>query len=113
MRVYTISVYTSGVLDRLLGFEWDVHNVGHIALHGVSPSEVEETAKRRHVIIPAAPGGSGAPRKNEKRWKLFGRTAAGRYLVVVFTVRRKRFRTVTAYTMNQAERRVYAPEIEV
>jgi uncharacterized DUF497 family protein len=95
------------VLDHLLGFEWDVHNVGHTAHHGVSPEEeVEETAKRRHVIIPAAPVGS------EKRWKLFGRTAGGRYLVVVFTVRRKRFRTVTAYTMNQAERRVYAPEIE-
>ncbi len=106
-RVYTLSVYTSGVLDHLLGFEWDVHNVGHTAHHGVSPEEeVEETAKRRHVIIPAAPVGS------EKRWKLFGRTAGGRYLVVVFTVRRKRFRTVTAYTMNQAERRVYAPEIE-
>ena len=46
------------------------------------------------------------------RWKLFGRTRGGRYLVVVFTVRRKRFRAVTAYTMNQAERRVYAPEID-
>ena len=105
-RVYTLFVYTSRVLDHLLGFEWDVHNVGHTALHGLSPEEVEETARRHHVIIPAAPGGS------EKRWKLFGRTAGGRYLVVVFTVRRKRFRTVTAYTMNQAERRVYAPEIE-
>ena len=112
LRVYTLFVYTCVVLDRLLGFEWDMHNAGHIALHGVSPEEVEETARRRHVIIPSAPGGSGAPRRNEKRWKLFGRTAAGRCLVVVFTVRRKRFRTVTAYTMNQAERRVYALEIE-
>ena len=94
------------MLDRLLGFEWDVHNVGHIAAHGVSPGEVEETATRRHVVIPAAPGGS------ERRWKLFGRTAAGRYLVVVFTLRRKRFRTVTAYTMNRSERGVYGTEIE-
>lgn len=93
-------------MDRLLGFEWDVHNVGHIALHGVSPEEVEETAGRHHVIIPAAPG------RSEERWKLFGRTATGRYLVVVFTIRRKRFRTVTAYTMNRAERRIYAPETE-
>ena len=44
--------------------------------------------------------------------KLFGRTVSGRYLVVVFTVRRSGFRTVTAYTMNQAERSIYAPEIE-
>ncbi|MBI1788541.1 MAG: BrnT family toxin [Acidobacteria bacterium] len=92
-------------MDRLPGFEGEVHNVGHIALHGVLAEDVEEAARRRHIIAPAAAG-------SEKRWKLFGRTAAGRYLVVVFTVRRKRFRTVTAYTMNQAERRVYAPEIE-
>ena len=93
-------------LDHLHGFEWDVHNVEHITLHNVSPEEVEETARRRHVIIAAA------ARRGEKRWKLLGRTKAGRYLVVVFTVRRKRFRTVTAYPMNVSERRVYAPEIE-
>ena len=94
------------MLDRFAGFEWDVHNVRHIALHGVSPAEVEDAASRRNVIIPAGPG------KTEKRWKLFGRTAAGRYLVIVFTARRGWFRTVTAYTMNQSERKLYAPEIE-
>jgi uncharacterized DUF497 family protein len=47
----------------------------------------------------------------EKRWKLFGRSAAGRYLVVVFTIRGDRLRPVTAYAMNQRERRIYAPEI--
>ena len=88
------------------GFEWDVHNIGHIALHDVSPAEVEQTVRRSHIIIPAAPKGG------EERWKLFGCTGSRRYLVVVFTIRRKRFRTVTAYTMNQAERRVYAPEID-
>ena len=35
-----------------------------------------------------------------------------RYLTVVFTIRRKRFRTVTAYEMNAAERRKYAPQID-
>jgi uncharacterized DUF497 family protein len=68
--------------------------------------EVEDVASLRHVIIPPA------PRAGENRWKLFGKTAAGRYLVVVFPIRRKRFRTVTAYTMNQAERRTYAAKIE-
>ena len=104
--VYTISVYTEGVLELLSGFEWDIHNVGHIARHSVSPEEVEEVTRRRHIIIPAAPA------TREERWKLFGRTAAGRYLVVVFTLRRKKFRTVTSYTMNQDERSVYATEIE-
>lgn len=94
------------MLDHLAGFEWDVYNVGHIATHEVSPAEVEEVVSLRHVIVPAA------PKDGEKRWKLFGKTAAGRYLVMVFTICRRRFRTVTAYTMNRIERSVYAQEIE-
>ena len=106
MSVYTLIVYTQNVLGDLIGFDWDVRNVGHAAAHDVLPHEVEETVRGRHVIIPAA------PKIGEKRWKLLGKSASGRYLVVVFTIRRKRFRTVTAYTMNQMERRVYAPQIE-
>jgi uncharacterized DUF497 family protein len=94
------------VLDAVIGFDWDVHNVGHVAAHGVMPQEVEEAVRGRHLIIPAEPKGG------ETRWKLLGKTASGRYLVVVFTIRQRRFRTVTAYTMNQAERRIYAPQIE-
>jgi len=104
--VYTESVYTIAVLDELLGFDWDVHNVGHVAPHDVSPEEVEQTTRHRHIIIPAA------PQRGEKRWKLLGRTDAERYLVVVFTLRRRRFRAVIAYPMNKAERRIYGPEIE-
>jgi uncharacterized DUF497 family protein len=52
-----------------------------------------------HVIIPAKIV------NGENRWKLFGKTVFGRYLVVVFTIRRKRFRAVTAYGMN-------APQID-
>ena len=33
-------------------------------------------------------------------------------LVVVFTIRRNLFRTVTAYEMNAAERSNYAPQID-
>ena len=94
------------MLETLLGFDWDAANVGHILRHAVTPFEVEEVAGRPHVIIAAATV------KREKRWKLFGTTAAKRYLVVVFTIRRKRFRTVTAYEMNAAERRKYAPQID-
>ena len=80
--------------------------MGHILRHAVTPFEVEEAADRPHAIIAAATV------KGEHRWKLFGTTAAKRYLVVVFTIRRKRFRTVTAYEMNATERRKYAPQID-
>jgi uncharacterized DUF497 family protein len=72
----------------------------------VSPGEVEEALVRKHLIVPSTPRG------REKRCKLFGRSASGGYLVVVFTIRRSLFRTVTAYTMNLKERRIYGPEIE-
>jgi hypothetical protein len=73
------------VLDKIEGFDWDGANVGHILRHAVTPFEVEEVVGRTNVIIPAD---------------------------AVFTVRRKLFRTVTAYEMNAADRRNYAPHIE-
>ena len=94
------------MLDRLVGFDWDVNNIAHITRHGVTPADVEQATARRHVIVPSA------AKMKEERWKLLGTTNAGRYLVVVFTIRKNKFRTVTAYTMNQVERRVYAPHID-
>jgi uncharacterized DUF497 family protein len=61
---------------------------------------------RPHITVPARTV------KGEERWKLFGKTEAGRYLVVVFTIRRKLFRTVTAYEMNTTERKKYAGQID-
>jgi uncharacterized DUF497 family protein len=91
---------------ELLGFDWDDANRDHILRHGVIPGEVEEAVTRKNVVF------AGKTVKREKRWKLFGKTLAGRYLVVVFTVRRNLFRAVTAYDMNANERRVYAPKID-
>ena len=106
LRVYTLAVYTGSVLDKIEGFDWDGANVGHILRHAVTPFEVEEVVGRTPVIVPAN------AIHGENRWKLFGRTASGRYPVVVFTVRQKLFRTVTAYEMNAADRRNYAPHID-
>jgi uncharacterized DUF497 family protein len=94
------------VLDELDGFEWDTANVAHILRHAVTPFEVEELTDNRYVVIAAR------TIKREKRWKLFGKTASSRYLIVVFTIRRKRFRAVTAYEMDAAERKLYAPQID-
>jgi uncharacterized DUF497 family protein len=62
--------------------------VGHIRRpHTVTPFDVEEVAGRPREAIPAEIV------KGEKRWKLSGKTASNRYLAVVFTIRRKPFRT--------------------
>ena len=92
--------------DKIEGFDWDAANVGHILRHAVTPFEVEEATGRPHVVIPAR------TIKGESRSKLLGKTASGRYLVVVFMIRRKLFRTVTAYEMNVSERRKHAPQID-
>lgn len=93
-------------MEELDGFDWDAANVGHILRHAVTPFEVEEVVGRPHVALAAKIV------KGERRWKLFGKTASRRYLAVVFTIRRRLFRTVTAYEMNSAERRMYAPQID-
>ena len=90
-------------MEDLEGFDGDIANVGHIMRHAVTPFEVEEVVGRPHATFAAK------TIKGEKRWKLFGRTAFDRYLVVVFTIRRRLFRAVTAYEMNAAERSKYAP----
>ena len=94
------------MLDRIAGFDRDAASVHHIPRRAVTPAAVEEVAGRRNAIIPANSV------NGENRWKLFRKTASGRYLVVVFTVRRRRLRTVTACEMNAADRRAYAPQID-
>jgi uncharacterized DUF497 family protein len=93
-------------MAEIEGFDWDAANIGHILRHGVTPFEVEEVAARPHLTIPAK------TIRGEERRKLFGKTASNRCLVVVFTIRYKLFRTVTAYEMNATERRKYAPQID-
>lgn len=93
-------------MEEIEGFDWDIANVGHIMRHAVTPFEVEEAVNRPHASIAAR------TLTGEDRWKLFGKTQSGRYLVVVFTIRRKLFRTVTAYEMNAKERKKYATQIE-
>jgi uncharacterized DUF497 family protein len=92
--------------EEIAGFDWDAANVGHTLRHAVTPFEVEEVVARPHITVPARTV------KSEERWKLFRKTEAGRYLVVVFTIRRKLFRTVTAYEMNTTERKKYARQID-
>jgi hypothetical protein len=94
------------VLENLAGFDWDAANVSHILRHGVTPAEVEEVTSLLHVRI------QGKAIKSEARWQLFGRTESGRFLVVVFTIRNRLFRTVTAYPMNAIERKKYGPQID-
>jgi uncharacterized protein len=82
-------------------FEWDDDNVEHLARHGITPEEVEElfegpVIRRR--------GGTDAP----DRFRVLGRTAAGRYLAMIYQERaRDVVRPFTGWDIRQHERRLY------
>lgn len=80
-------------MPRAARFEWDDANIGHIALHGVTPGEVEEALANDPVIVLAQQQRSG-----EERVLCAGTTDGGRTLQVVYTIRRGRIRVITAHT---------------
>ncbi len=71
-------------------FDWDDANVDHIARHGITTDEAEEALLDRHRVgVPAFRVAS------ERRRAILGTTVAGRYLVVVYTIRHGQVRVVT------------------
>lgn len=85
---------------RIEALEVDDHILDKIeSKHGVSFGEVEEAclSEARHVR-----------RSREGLYKLFGRTAAGRYiLVVLVNLGRGVWKIVTAREMTESEKRLY------
>ena len=78
-------------------FDWDDHNRGHIGRHGVEPEETEELFLGRRLIF----------RSRDRRYIAFGRSAAGRYLIVAFALGEGMARVITARDMSEAEKRRY------
>jgi uncharacterized DUF497 family protein len=90
-------------------FEWDEANVEHLSRHGITPDEVEEVfdgpvVRRR--------GGTDAP----DRYRVLGRTAAGRYLTVICRLQRQGrrgelVRPITGWDMRAHERVLYGRQV--
>lgn len=92
-------------LAKCTGFDWDDGNAPKLqARHGVSPAECEQVFFNEPLVI----GEDAAHSIGEVRWAAWGRTAAGRFLAVVFTLRGDRIRSLSARDMNRKERRRYA-----
>jgi len=94
-------------IERLLGcagFEWNRGNINkNLIKHDVENWECEQVFLDERLIILADPKHSIA----EKRCAAFGRTDAGRLLVVIFTKRGKLLRIISARDMNRRERKFY------
>lgn len=62
-------------------FTWDLHNLDHVAQHSVRPEEVEQVLSGPILDLDHRVTEDG-----EHRWTAVGETAAGRLLVVVWTI---------------------------
>jgi uncharacterized DUF497 family protein len=78
-------------------FDWDEHNIAHIARHDISKSEVEEALLQLYPQV----------RNGEARLVQLGETIAGKLLLLVTTVRSGKIRVVTAMPAKRKYREWY------
>jgi uncharacterized protein len=96
----------SAILKGIRGFEWDEGNSGkNEKKHGITDREAEEIFFNKPLIIGRSL--KGVP---EVRYAALGKTYGSRLLAVVFTVRSKRIRVISARPMSKKERNVYEEE---
>ena len=93
----------------IAGFDWDAGNREKCAKHGVSVAEVEGLFSRPLLIIPDA-----SHSESEERLLAIGKTASGRSVFLVFTIRvragKRVIRPVSARYMHKEEVRHYEQE---
>jgi uncharacterized DUF497 family protein len=91
-------------LRGVTGFQWDQGNLEKNWLkHGVSPLECEQVFFNQPlVVVPDLKHSQG-----EERFYALGRTDTDRYLFVVFTVRGRKLRVISARDINRKERSIY------
>ena len=87
-------------LAACTGFDWDEANVRkNWERHQVSPEEAEDVFFHDPFVLRSDPAYS----KREKRYWALGKTGQDRKLFVVFTIRRKLIRVISARDMSRRE----------
>lgn len=93
---------------KLAGFDWDEGNWPKCGKHGVSREEIEQVLLNSPAVMPD-------PHQNEPRMRAIGKTAAGRYVFLVFMVReiaqQTYLRPISARFMHQKEIEHYENQI--
>jgi uncharacterized DUF497 family protein len=88
----------------VVGFDWDEGNTDkNLIAHNVENWECEQVFFNQPLLVLDDLRHSTA----EKRWAAFGKTDAGRLLVVVFAKRQDLIRVISARDMNRKERGFY------
>jgi uncharacterized protein len=103
--IFKMDIYRK--LSKCTGFQWDEGNAGKNWLrHKVSPSECEQL----FFNLPLVPSEDNKHSQDEERYYALGKTDRGRLLFIVFTIRGKNIRIISARDMNKRERRIYNNE---
>lgn len=92
------------VLNEPLKFDWDKGNIDkNWKKHQVSNTECEEIFfdENKKILKDRLHSGS------EDRYIILGKTKKERLLFVVFTIREKKIRVISARDINKKERRLY------
>jgi uncharacterized DUF497 family protein len=85
--------------SRIEGFEWDAGNLTkNPQKHRISNEEAEEIFFRDPWVADVA-----RPEDREHRWAALGRSENGRVLRIVFTVRDRKLRVISARPANRRE----------
>lgn len=96
-------------LSTLEGFEWDKGNLTkNREKHRVTPWECEQV----FFNIPLVVADDAAHSSREPRYYVLGQTDAGRRLFLVFTIRKRQIRVISARDMSPKERRAYREEVQ-
>ena len=95
---------------RISGFEWDSGNDPKAFKHGVTRVDIEALFRSAPYVAP-----DPAHSDLEERFRAIGRTEAGRYVFVVYTLRVRRLglyiRPISARFMHKKEISAYEKAI--
>jgi len=83
-------------------FDWDTHNISHIAAHSVSPLEAEQV-----IVNDPLEFDFDAEINGEDRWTYLGETDRGRLLMVIITIRGDKVRVVTSFEPERRDKLTY------
>lgn len=92
------------MFSNIQEFEWDRGNLTkNWDKHQVSHLESEQAFFNQPIIIQK----DAIHSQSEERWFLLGKTDRERLLMIVFTVRNKKIRVISARPMSRKERKIY------
>jgi uncharacterized DUF497 family protein len=85
----------------MVEFRWDASNIEHLGRHKITAQQAEEAILLDSVETDLQ------QHSGEQRVLCLGRTASGRLLTIIYTMRGEAVRVITGYPMTRRQQRIY------